>query len=283
MKLITKISSLCLLLALLSCDKIEDKEFSYTIAVDGWIEEGDVPYIILTQTIPFFSVLDSMAIDDMIIRWAKVSVSNGEFTEILTGRIDTNYFPPFIYRGTYMLGEAGKTYTLKIEYSGKVWEATTTIPQSVDLESIVAKVLPDNDTLKSIEATFIDPVEEKNFYRFSTKVWNEDKRYIGSLMGNLDDNLFNGKQMTTVVYQGLDMSQKQKLNPYFHVNDTVQVKFTTTTEFGFNYWTTYENELINSQNPFLPANKNLPSNITNGKGIWCGYGKKTYFIFPEKK
>ncbi len=269
------------LLFIWACEMKEEHAFQHTIAVEGWIEEGDVPYVILTQTVPFFSVLDSVAMEDMVIRWAKVSVSDGEHSEILAGRIDKNYFPPFIYRGIQLVGEAGKTYTLKVEYSGRTWEATTTIPPSVKLDTLIAKRLPDSDTLKNIEATFHDPVGEKNYYRLHTRIWNKDSRYIGSLMGNLDDNLFDGQEMKTSVFQGLNLIQKQNFNPYFHISDTVLIKFTTTTEFGFRYWTAYENEIINSQNPFLPAVKNLPSNIPGGKGIWCGYGKQEYIILPD--
>lgn len=282
MKWIMKPGYWMLFLSCWACDRIEEGNFQYTIAVEGWIEEGDVPYVMLTQTVPFFSVVDSMAIEDVVIRWAKVSVSDGEKTEILRGHIDKNYFPPFVYRGVYMIGEAGKTYTLKIEYSGKVWEAGTTIPQAVPLEEITTEVLP-NDTLQVLKATFYDPPEEKNYYRFYTKVRNKNTRYIGSLMGNFDDNLFDGKKMKASVFQGLDITQKTKLEPYFHVNDTVLVKFTTMPEFGFRYWTAYENEIINSRNPFFPVSKDLPSNIPDGKGIWCGYGRKIYTILPVKK
>lgn len=284
MKSVFWIGWVCALLFLQACDETEDEGFHYTLAVEGWIEEGDVPYVILTQTMPFYSVVDSIAVEEMVIRWAKVSVSDGEKTEILRGHIDKDYFPPFVYRGVYMLGEAGKTYTLKVEYSGRVWEAGTTIPAAVELQEIQATVLPENDTLQSIEATFLDPAGEKNYYRFYTKVEGKDKRYTGSMMGNLDDNLFDGEKMKSSVFQGLSLIQKKSFNPYFHAGDTVWVKFTTTPEFGFRYWTAYENEVINSQNPFLPATKNLPSNILpDGKGIWCGYGRKIYRVLPDKK
>ena len=279
--LVKIVSIVSLVLLCHACVKVDDSEFDYTIAVEGWIDEGDVPYVILTKTIPIFSTLDSLAISEMVIRWAKVSVSDGETTEILTGRIDKDYFPPFVYRGTYMMGEAGKTYKLKVEYSGRVWEAETTIPKSVPLVEITSQNVSESDTLKTVEALFVDPVGEKNYYRFYTKTKREGACYIGSLMGNLDDNVFDGKEVKTTVFKGLSISQNNSFNPYFHINDTVYVKFTTTSEFGFRYWTAYENELINSQNPFLPANKNLPSNISDGKGIWCGYGKRGYVVLPK--
>lgn len=278
-----RIHTYCLLLCLLlfnGCVETSNlDDFEYKLVVEGWIKEGEVPYIILTQTKPLLSNIDSTSIEDMVVRWAKVSVSDGEKTEVLTGRIDKNYFPPFIYRGNQLLGEAGKTYTLKVEYSGREWTAQTTIPASVPLTGLIPE-LSANDTLYSIEATFTDPADEKNYYKLFTKVLHKNTRFLSSLMGNFDDNLFNGQSMNITVNQGIDQRRLKNFESHFNIHDTVLIQFCTLPEFGFRYWTAYENELINGQNPFFPANQNLPTNIGNGGvGIWCGYGRKTYSVF----
>lgn len=283
LKLHTYFLLFCLLL-LNGCVKTSNlDDFEYKLVVDGWIKEGQVPYVILTQTKPLLSNIDSTSVEDMVIRWAKVSVSDGEETEVLSGRIDKNYFPPFIYRGSRLSGEAGKIYTLKVEYSGQVWTAQTTIPHSVPLTTLTPEIAV-NDTLYSIEATFNDPANAKNYYKLFTKVINKHTRFLSSLMGNFDDNLFNGQSMTVTVNQGIDQRQFKNFESHFHIYDTVLVQFCTLPEFGFRYWTAYENELVNGQNPFFPANQNLPTNIDNGGiGIWCGYGRKTYSVFIQQK
>lgn len=283
-----KIRLYCLLFCLLlfnGCVETSNlDDFEYKLVVEGWIKEGEAPHVILTQNKPLLSNIDSTSIEDMVVRWAKVSVSDGEETEVLSGRIDKNYFPPFIYRGNKLSGEAGKTYTLKVEYSGREWTAETTIPASVPLTALVPEIAA-NDTLYSIEATFSDPANEKNYYKLFTKVVHKNTRFLSSLLGNFDDNLFNGQSITVTVNQGIDQRQFKNFESHFHIRDTVLVQFCTLPEFGFRYWTAYENELVNGQNPFFPANQNLPTNINNGGiGIWCGYGQKTYSIsYPQKK
>lgn len=274
----------CLLLLNGCIETSNLNDFEYKLVVEGWIKEGEVPFVILTQTKPLISNIDSTSIEDMIVRWAKVSVSDGEETEVLSGRIDKNYFPPFIYRGSRILGKAGKTYILKIEYSGQEWTAQTLIPASVPVTSLTPK-LATNDTLYSIEATFNDPLNEKNYYKLFTKVTHKNTRFLSSLMGNFDDNLFNGQSMTVTVNQGISQRQFKNFESHFHIHDTVLVQFCTLPEFGFRYWTAYENELVNGQNPFFPANQNLPTNISNGGiGIWCGYGRETYrVVYPAQK
>lgn len=102
-------------------------------------------------------------------------------------------------------------------------------------------------------------------------------------MGNFDDNLFNGKRRSVTVNQGIEMKQIKKFEANFNIKDTVFVKFCTMPEFGFDFWTAYENELINSQNPLFPANQNLKSNIPGGRGIWCGYGRQLNVIWYDAK
>lgn len=275
---------IALILSCLSCTKESGIEnYNYRLVVEGWIEEGGVAHVILTQNKPLFSIVDSTSMEEMVIRWAKVSVSDGEETEVLRGGIDKNYFPPFIYKGALLSGQAGKTYTLKVEYSGKVWTAETHIPQSVPLTGITSRAVPGNDTLFSVEANFDDPGTEKNYYKFFTRILHKNNRYIPSLMGNFDDNLFNGKRRSVTVNQGIEMKQIKKFEANFNIKDTVFVKFCTMPEFGFDFWTAYENELINSQNPLFPANQNLKSNIPGGRGIWCGYGRQLNVIWYDAK
>lgn len=259
--------------------EIGEEGYQYCLVVEGWIEEGSVPYVILSQNNPLISNVDSTSIEAMIIRWAKVTVSDGETTEVLRGRIDGDYFPPFIYRGIEMRGVVGKTYTLSVEYSGQVWTATTTIPKSVPLRALETEGV--QDTLFALKARFDDPAGEKNYYKFFTRVHNRQGRYLPSLMGNFDDNMFDGTSMEVTVNQGIEMKELKKFSAYFHAEDTVYVKFCTMSKFDFDFWTAYENEQINSQNPLFPANQNLPSNIIGGRGCWCGFGKQTYVIWHK--
>ena len=124
----------------------------------------------------------------MIIRWAKVVVSDGETEDILIGRIDENYFPPFIYKGTKIKGEAGKTYQLKVIYAQYELTAQTTIPPSVPIDNIYCNDAPENDSLYQIHIDFNDPAEQKNYYKIYTQVLHKNKKFVPALGGNLNDN-----------------------------------------------------------------------------------------------
>src|SRR5690606_24305899 len=122
-----------------SCKKEDERDFSSyqpNFVVEGWIEEGGYPHVILTHNLPFFTKVDSAQLSEIVIRWAKVSVSDGTDTEILTSRKDDRYFPPFLYRGSQLKGEVGKVYTLTVEYAGHVLSAQTSIPNPVNIDTL---------------------------------------------------------------------------------------------------------------------------------------------------
>lgn len=282
----TRLLFLFLIFLFTACNQREDADdsgFSEKIVVEGWIENGDVAHVLLTKSKFLITSLDSTSIQDIVIRWAKVSVSDGETTEILTGRIDTNYFPPFLYRGSLLTGKAGKTYTLKIEYSNRIWIAETRIPEPVGIQELSASAVPDNDTLYRINATFRDPGDIKNYYKFFARVHHKNNRYLPSVMGNADDNLFSGQERNMPVNKGIEQAKIKEFIPEFTLGDTVDVKFCTMPGEGFRFWTGYENEILHGQNPFFPATRNLYTNIPEGLGLWCGYGTNIYTITYNKK
>lgn len=251
-------------------------DFNPQIVVEGWIESGNFAYVCLSQTKTLDMPLDSMAIFDIPIRWAKVTVSDGSESEVLTGRMDKNYTPPFIYTGSRIRGEAGKTYTLKVEYSGQEVTATTSIPQPVPLTSLIVEKCSDSDTLYQLKAYFDDNKSEKNYYKFFTQVLPPDKRFFSSFMGTFDDSVLPG-QACVPVYRGLRYTDLKKYTPFYRKMEIVAVKFTQLPQEGFEFWSSYENEVTNGKNPIFPSSSNLKSNIKGGLGIWCGYGTKVYY------
>ena len=101
--------------------------------------------ILLAMTISDnYQQADSLS--QYLIRWAKVSVSDGERTVVLTGKFDSRYFPPYVYTTGNMRGEAGKTYTLDVEHRDFHATATTTIPETHRIENLTIKPCADSDT-----------------------------------------------------------------------------------------------------------------------------------------
>lgn len=262
-------------LLLFSCTPkfdLGDAVFEPQIVVEGWIESGGVANVCLSQSMPLVDGADSISLADVPIRWAKVSVSDGETEEVLVGRMDDDYNPPFVYRGVRIKGEAGKSYTLTVEYSGRKLTAVTTIPPVVEIESLEVSRCSDSDTLYQIHLSFSDDPAGRNYYKIFTQALPDETRFYSSFMGTVSDEVLDDNHAKIKANRGTRFGMK-KYTPYYKIGDTVLVKLTQLSYEGFRFWSDYENEVMNGKNPLFPSTTNLHSNINGGKGIWCGYGR----------
>jgi hypothetical protein len=258
--------------------KLESK-----LAVEGWIEEGDIPQVILSSTIPINDVVDSTNVLDHVIRSAKITVSDGETSEVLRVKNDNDRIPPFIYFGSEMIGKAGKTYTLKVEFLNRVIQATTSIPKTVPIIGATYEKKDVADVTGYVHIKFDDPVSEKNYYQIATKVDKKEPIFVPAFYGNLDDKNFDSHLVSMQVNRGILLFPKTKFTPYFTDGDLIFVKLRTMNKETFDFWNSWQNEIVNSRNPIYPSNTSLKSNIKGGVGIWAGYGQSTVLVKTAPK
>lgn len=268
---------LILVISLISCKKdVNNDKYSPKFVVEGSIEEDGYALVALTHNLPFYTKIDSAQVDEIIIKYAKVTVSNGIEEEILTGIYDRNIFPYFFYKGSTLKGVAGKRYHLKIEYAGNILEAETEVTKKPKLDSIWFEPRLVKDMQLCIR--FTDPAEEKNYYKIYTKL---EKQYSfgRTLLSNQDDTHFNGKTIDLKLNRGAFNNLTEVFDPYFVVGDKVQLKFSTMPKSGYDFWQGFQNEILNASNPLMGSVNALQSNINGpGIGIWCGYGSSIYAI-----
>ena len=270
-------------IVLISCNNDDiSKQISVEskIVVEGSIEEGDVANVILSRSVPIGAAVDSTTVLNYVIRSAKITLSDGEKEEVLRLKRDNDRIPPFVYLGSEIMGEAGKTYTLKIEYLNKILTGTTNIPESVPIVS--ADYIKDNPTDKNgyVFIKFNDPVNEKNFYQVETLLVKHDSIYIPALYGNLNDANFGAPEISFQIFRGKSFSfeDHSDYKPNFEDGDLIYVKLRTMNKSGFEFWNSWQNEIINGQSPIFPNTTSLKSNILGGIGIWSGYGQQTVSV-----
>jgi len=271
---------LWLLSACTKKDEFSKKDYVPEFVVEGWIENDDYPRVLITHNAPFFTTLDSTQLNELIIRYAKVTVSDGNNTEVLTTTKDDNYFPSFIYRGYDLKGEAGKTYTLKVEYAGNIITSSTFIPRPVPLDSIWFSERNEGKMQLILELS--DDINEKNYYRIYTKT-NSDKVFIPTLLSNQDDKYFSGRHITLQMNRGSENNLTVKNEPYFLKGDTIWVKLSSIPIEGFDFWNSIQDEVLNSVNPLMGSTGKIKSNMLGpAAGIWCGYGSSIYRVVVKK-
>ena len=268
---------------LTSCDENHLAVTQLQLVVEGWIEDGGYPVVIVTSSIPISEeYMPAETLSDYIVRWATVTVYCGEDSAVLTGKYDKGYFPPYIYTTSRMKGEQGKNYSLKVEYKDMVATATTTIPPRPDVMRFRLERCEDSDTMYQVKAVFTDNKEEKNYYQLFSKVGAENKQYLASYLGSIDDDVL-GDTTEVAVYRGHEMLSTMDYTPYFRPNDTISVKLSQIDEASFHFWDDYIKILSLSSNPFMAPQRSIRYNIVNGFGYWCGMNSvKDYFVIPCK-
>ena len=273
---------LCLFIAgviLSSCTKDIFVASEPQMIVEGWIDADGCPVVILTAAIVVNDEYkDYSDISNYIIKWAKVTVSDGENEVVLTGKASDDYFPPYIYTTARMRGVAGKKYKLTVEYKDYYAEAETVIPHKVFLDSIVVKPCKNDASLCYLNAYFLDSSSEKNYYKFFTRVYGHEKYYVSSNMAVYDDAQFSNGSTGVTVYPGNTIFDEYK-SSYFNVGSWVDVKFAHIDSAAFAYWEMYRDVVDLSRNYMMPYSRNLPSNVVGAQGYWFGYGATEYRVF----
>ena len=276
------------LIALLLCSctpKLDfgDIDFEPQIVVEGWIENNSRANVLLTQWLPLYSEGKDVPAMDIPIKWAKVTLSDGEREEVLVGRVDRDYLSAFVYTSSVIKGEYGKRYYLKVEYSGKTVTAETYIPEHVEIDNFMVGKCEDD--LYNISVTFRDNPERDDYYKFFSKVLSDNKRYLPSFMGTISDKGYKNSVIDIEVNRGFKIGKTDndvKYTPYYELDDTVMIKLTRLPEDAYLFWSDYENEIMNGKNPLFPSTTNLKSNINGGKGIWAGYAKDERMVIIKK-
>lgn len=242
------------------------------LVVDGWVEPGQPVRVLLTATVNFSSPIDSASYLNIVMTRAKVSVVADGVKEVLTLRKDTSYFPPHIYTSNKTRGKVGSEYTVIAEYDGQTVTGTSTILAQPQLDSAWFALDPGQDSLGFIWLSFRDPVDAHNFYRIRTITAGHGHRYVGAQISAYSDAIFAGGTCLVPVYRGLKSVADRMKEQRFCIGDTVTLCLSSIGEDEYKFWSNYDRALLNTGNPFATGGINLPSNMSNGLGIWSAYG-----------
>jgi hypothetical protein len=266
--------TIAFLLVLCACRQENISDFSPSIVVDGSIENGNFPRVFLTRNIPYYVKIDSADFQKLVIRQAKVTVSDGEQSEILTLKYDKHLFPPFYYQGNELLGKAGNTYTLTIEYDSAILTATTTIPYPVKPDSVWFQSNTVNPDKGLIMVKLKDDPDSANYYRMCTRIEGKQYDYYPTLNSVFSDRWFNGQTTILELNKGPETYLDMGNEDFFYAkNDTIWLKVCALDKINFDFWNSYRNEVANGANPIASSYHTINSNINgNGLGIWGGFG-----------
>lgn len=266
------------------------------IVIEGNIENGQYPEVIVTRNSPLSSAVNFASI---LVTDAKVYVSDGLITDTLKLGFDTSASIPFNYRGSRIIGAPGQTYYLTVIADGRTFTATTTIPTPVKLDSVWWKADPPHDSLGLVYAHLTEPAGLGNAYKWYAKrpiqhIFYDGKptiinrRFISPRGGNFNDKFIDGKSFPFAYDRGYDptevtyfKNEPKEERGYFKMTDTIYIKFCSIDNASDKFYSTFDQALSNNGNPFA-APVAILSNIKGdgGLGVWSGFGATFDTIFP---
>ena len=272
-------------LLLTACLKEEyvHNDFEEQLIVEGSIEQDGVAKVMLSLNMNYREEISEETLRDKIVRYAVVRVTDldNDETETLTGMLDTKYPTQYLYKGSRIVGREGGRYRLDIEYSGRKWHATTSIPAANYLYDITTEYV--NDKFYRVKAT-IKPNAENLPYmvQCQTSFTKEDAPvYFPPALFGIFSSCTEEQRIT--INRPLDYTNVYDYSTLFLWQEDVYIRFCTMSQFGYDYWSVWENCTLNSLNPVFPVDEEPPTNISGGAaGIWMGYGVSYYRISPQQ-
>lgn len=264
------------------------------LVVEGGIETGSYPILILTKSLSFFSRVDLAALQNAFVRDAVVKVSDGTreirlreyFLDTSGGgtsfsfyTIDTADFSQFSF-----LGEVGKAYHLTIEWKGKTYTSSTVIPAGTPLDSVwYQRPARQPDSLPDARQVYFryrDPDTLNNCVRYFTSI-NGDGYHPGAFGSVYIDEIINGGVVSSPIYAGYDRISgppKGDSIGWFFKGDTVRLRWCAIDRPSYDFWNSYEFALNSVGNPFAAPSR-LATNIKGGaQGVWTGYGSQYHTV-----
>ena len=269
-----------------SCEKELDIHLpkpDVKLVVEGWIENGEYPIVIISRNSSYFAPIDTnFLMDSLFITNALVVVSDGFINDTRKPTIDIGAFqngawPIIFYKGSKLIGTVNTNYTLYIEAEGEIITGQTTIPDLVSFDSLWWKPeIGTGDTLGFIHAMISDNPAERNYYRLFSKRIGRDYNFIPITASVYDDLYFNGLSFEYVMMRGEINYDDEDLylDPEFgkyKKGDTVLVKLSSIDKSHYDFWRTITEDAMAGGNPFTNP-VTIRHNVNGALGVFGGYG-----------
>ena len=244
------------------------------LVIEGWIEDGAAPvvYVSTTMRVVEGQEMNQETVQEHIVKWGKVAISDGTEEVILTGTASSRFYPPYAYTTGRMLGKVGKTYTIKVEYDSAVATAQATIPAPVAMESVEA-VQIENSQEYAARIRFKDDPSTEDYYRFFVRIKDVDKTYLPAHLGTVSDLQAAGGNIQIDIQPGGSMIRESRSG--FRSGEVVDIKLCTMNYPMYQYWNAFEEQYALASLPFFSLDTNLPGNVTGGIGYFAAYGSTT--------
>jgi hypothetical protein len=245
-------------------------EYHQKVVIEGAIETGEAAVVFLSYSVPYFGEFDYEHPEKALVKGAQVVISDGVVSETLKEIDPVN---GYWYVGSKIIGQVGRTYSVKVTVDGNTYETSTTILTPAPLDTLFYR--REHDSLGFVWQTFSEPPGTGDCYRWFSKRLGRDIFYAAPFNSVFDDKFIDGKTFDF----GYDRGRQRIENGddpergYYKEGDTIVVKFCKIGRREFDFWTTYYQNKLSNSNPFsAPSNiKSMFDDYEHCFGSFVGY------------
>lgn len=287
-----------------SCTKeveIEIPGYEEKLVIDGRIETGQPPIVLLSTSREVYAPTDVDAFLNGFISGATVTVSDGTNTVTLT-EVCSNNLPPgteelaaqmlgipaeelqnfticaYVGLDPSIWGQVGNTYTLNVEHNGQSYAAETTLLPPVPLVNTFWKPEGDLTNHGFSWATLSDPANQYDAYFWEVnEIGNAagdttDTGFTPTFNPVFDDEFFDGLTFE-FAYENPNgfANTPDSTRGLYALGDTIVIKLSKLDPVVYEFYEKKYVQLQTAGNPFATPT-NIPTNLSNGAlGIWAGF------------
>lgn len=237
--------------------------------IEGSIDQNGNVLVLFTATA---SPGDEASVADKMIAFGKVTVSDGERSEVLTGAPSQKFFPPYRYYSPMgFKAEPGKRYTVTADWHGLHAEATCRMPSPTKIRSIEFEPVEGNDTLRATTLRFISPEDVPAYYYLTIRDAGSGEQPLPAMMSAVEVTDPAVEVAIPVMHARTRMNTERYV-PQLISGEQLEIKLCRVERCVYQFWKTYFDMQLFSHLQFIGQSESLPSNITGGYGIWSAQG-----------
>ena len=258
----------CLALASISCQKVISIDLNNAnpqVVAEAVVTDGPGPYTVsLSRSGDYFT--PSLYFPPVTHAFVTLADNLG-LTDTLKETSDGTY------RTSVLRGVQGATYVLRVVADGKEYDAVSTMPPRVNIDTLVAlhSRESDGDQVYNLYVVFRDPPAPGNYYRMNLRVSVpispdsiDGRRY----------HLYNDK-----LTNGNEAAVRIRMRNHFNPGDTVWVDLLSIDKASYDYFNTLNDILTSDRSPTSLAPANPNTNLTNGAlGYFAAYSVDSKMI-----
>ncbi len=281
------------------------------ITVEGYIENGLPPLVMVSRSVNYYDTLSSHKLANLFVGNARVIIRDDRGGEWLLDAVTKSQLTPQLFpvllaylngdwlplmlssdslvfytvRNGRFRGEIGRSYRLEVTVGSDTFRANTRILPLPQIDSMIHRfdtISATNEVLATMFAHLYDPLGP-NYYRQWVRIGNAPF-YPTAGASVFDDASYDGREVWFPFNPGHSVYDDDSFDIrrfFFQPGDTVTLKVASIDRPAYIFYRNLEFHMRN-RNSFNATPIYIPTNVEKGRGLFVGLGAVYFtYVIPQ--